>query len=66
MLPFIPLCLVMKNYEDLRYKETHSNDFAMMAKHLQWAETIGLVLLLLMVATYIHFVYRKWYAAPED
>lgn len=67
LLPFIPLCLVARHYARLRRREWENYErfYELKEQHLQLAEIIGLVLLLILIATYFHRAYRKWYAAPE-
>ncbi|MBA2744849.1 MAG: hypothetical protein H0U44_01365 [Flavisolibacter sp.] len=64
LLPFVPLCMVasyyhgylISNYE--LYYENYGRDLLI-------AEVCGILLLLVMLLTYVHSVYRKWYALPE-
>jgi hypothetical protein len=67
LLPFIPLCLVARHYSRLRRnKVEYYLDYEQMRLDLQLAEIIGVLLLLVLIATYFHRAYRKWYAAPEN
>ena len=68
LLPFMPLCIVADYYADRKYDPAYNyiHDYALQQKLLVWAEIGGLALLAIVIATYIHQVYKKWYAAPED
>ena len=66
LLPFIPMVFVGAYYES---KEGHYYDhdkYEHMQRDLATAECIGVVLLLTLLVTSIHKVYRKWYASPEE
>lgn len=67
LLPFIPLCLVGRYYSALKRRSFYDYDryYEQQQQHLQLAEIIGVLLLLLLIGTYFHRAYRKWYAAPE-
>lgn len=69
MLPFMPMCIVASYYENLRRRENYNfdnYDYSQEQLHMGIAEAGGVLLLLVMVATYFHYAYRKWYAAPEN
>ena len=69
MLPFIPLCLVARHYELVdRSAENFDYEkyYVSMQQDLFFAEIAGIVLVLIMAGTFFHFVYRRWYAAPEN
>jgi len=68
LLPFVPLCIVASYYERLRrldYERYYERYDAMKLQHLFYAEVIGIVLLVVMIGTYVHKAYRRWYASPE-
>ncbi|HEX2534088.1 MAG TPA: hypothetical protein VHK69_10155 [Chitinophagaceae bacterium] len=66
ILPFAPFFLTAL-YQEHRRRVLPPNVFDEMAaeRSLLWAESGGVILFLLFVATYFHFVYRRWYAAAE-
>lgn len=68
LLPFMPLIIVAKYYANRRSDPDYylNNEAEYFEKYLHWAEWIGLLLLLVALGTYIHQVYRRWYAAPEN
>jgi hypothetical protein len=67
LLPFIPLCLVARHYANLRRTEAdYEQYYELKQQHLQLAEIIGVLLLLVLIGTYFHRAYRKWYASPEN
>ena len=67
LLPFIPMVCVGAYYES---SDRHYIDYDLRQEQMQrnfaTAEWIGVVLLLIFLVTYIHKVYRKWYASPEE
>lgn len=68
---FIPMVVVSLYYSILRqqsdYKDLYTEEFHEHQRlHFLYAEIIGAVLLLVLVETLFKFLYRKWYAAPEQ
>ena len=67
---FLPIWVVLFYY-DLQEKNSYTNhsiviDYAAMQRNEFFAEIGGVVLLLFLLATYIHNVYRRWYGLPEE
>jgi hypothetical protein len=60
---FVPL-VILALYDQLK-EESHHYD-PLPAFWVYVAEVSGLVLLLVLLPTYIHRLYRRWYALPED
>jgi len=67
MLGFLPLIVVASVYAmDERYGGSHSPEYyERMEFWLRLAEIAGPVLLLVSLCTWLHYLYRKWYALPE-
>jgi hypothetical protein len=67
MLPFMPLCAVALYYANLKRIDRfdYDKDYYLQEQYLFAAEIIGILLLIIMIGTYFHKIYRKWYAAPE-
>lgn len=67
---FLPICILsgLYSYADFHsgYQEALDYDFNVREMHYLYAEIGGIVLLLLLLPTYIHEAYRKWYALPEQ
>jgi hypothetical protein len=66
LLPFIPMVCVGAYYESNDRYYGYQDHYEQMQRDLATAEWIGVVLLLILLVTYIHKVYRKWYASPEE
>lgn len=67
----LPLCIVsyyyaIKRERDFILLKPEQIDYEAMYLHIWYAEVAGLLLLLILLATYIPQVYRKWYALPEE
>ncbi|MBE7172600.1 MAG: hypothetical protein INR73_18620 [Williamsia sp.] len=67
----LPLCMVSYYYSRLEEKNRNlinppPIDYAWKYQLLWYAELAGSLLLLILLATYIQRVYRKWYALPEE
>lgn len=65
LLPFIPLCLVASYYEQKMYRD-YELYYDKMQQSLKVAEWIGIILFLIALVSYIHVLYRNWYASPEE
>lgn len=68
---FVPIIIVFLHHAHLKEKYSDTNfqmdyDYSNFALHLQWAEVVGLVLLLIMIPTLLYSCYRKWYALPDE
>jgi len=71
MVAFVP-SISLSLYELLTYSKplytSGLNDD--MIEHYKtyqlYAEILGIVILLLLIPTYIHWLYRKWFALPQD
>jgi len=68
---FVPIIIVFLYYAHLREKYRNTNfemdyDYTYFAIHLQWAEVVGIILLLIMIPTFLYSCYRKWYALPDE
>lgn len=67
LLPFVPLILTLDYYA---YKQARlgylSTLYLNKTQHVYIAEWVGLALLLVAIATYIHRLYRRWYALAEE
>lgn len=71
VIVLLPLCIVSYYYAIKREREfillmREETDYEAMRLHILYAEIAGLLLLLILLATYIPRVYRKWYALPEE
>jgi hypothetical protein len=70
MIYFLPLLMVSYYYSQLeqarRYNPTIKINYETEMMHMQVAEIGGFILLLILIPTLIHFLYRKWFAAPEE
>ncbi|MGB8192722.1 MAG: hypothetical protein WCF67_12420 [Chitinophagaceae bacterium] len=66
LLPFLPLCIVARYYEELEDRPYYELDYAQKQMHLLFGEVVGLLLLIVLIGTFFHWAYRKWYAAPEN
>ena len=67
LAPFIPMVCVGAYYESRERNDYRFDDYyEEMQRNLARAEWIGVILLLVLLVTYIHRVYRKWYASPEE
>jgi hypothetical protein len=69
MVGFMPLVLVSLYYEILRQRrEERGSDetYPEMGYWMDVAEFVGPLLLLVLVGTYIHKVYRRWYGLPGE
>jgi hypothetical protein len=67
LLPFIPLCFVSIYWEEqARSYDYRSYDYETQVLSFQMAEWIGLGILIILLATYIPRLYRRWFAAPEE
>lgn len=65
MLPFIPLLVVATIFSRHQYGRMYLSEPARMMYWLGMAEWMGPFLLLLSMVTWIHWLYRRWYALPE-
>jgi hypothetical protein len=71
MLPFVPLVTTGYYYANLReaYRFT-DNPFPIpseiITQHLFYSELLGLLLFIIALPIFIHKLYRKWYALPEQ
>lgn len=67
---WLPLVIVALYYELLRYKYRNAAimpiDHEKEDMHYLYAEITGAVLLLVLIETLFKFLYRKWYASPEQ
>ena len=67
---WLPFTIVALYYELVRYKYRDKDiipiDHAKERLHYLYAEIIGAVLLLVLIETLFKFLYRKWYASPEQ
>jgi uncharacterized membrane protein len=68
---FVPIIIVFLYYAHLREKYRNTNfqmdyDYTYFAFNLQWAEVVGIILLLIMIPTFLYSCYRKWYALPDE
>jgi hypothetical protein len=68
LIPFLPLLFVRWSYELKipRFHEDPPIDYVAWDNYFLLAEIGGAVLLLILLATYIGKVYRRWYSLPED
>jgi hypothetical protein len=69
LVPIFPLVIATWYYEMRRRQSYESPDTpAYTVPDSYWiiAEWSGVVLLLILLATYIHRVYRRWYSLPEE
>jgi hypothetical protein len=68
MAAFVPLLVTALHdaWEDEKYRGVPSPHPAPEYWNLAYAEVIGVVLLLVLLPTYIHRLYRRWYALPEN
>jgi hypothetical protein len=68
MVAFVPLMIAgMHNlYEDEKYRGIPVPHPAPVYWNLVYAEVAGVVILLVLLPTYIHRLYRRWYALPEN
>lgn len=70
LLPFIPSLATSYYYEQKREQDVIKNMIAMdydkMHLHLTIAEIAGPLIFLILLATYIHKLYKNWYALPEE
>lgn len=66
ILPFVPLILVAGYYSILDQANDHRVPDEFREFWYLLAEVTGIVMLLILVPLYIHRVYRRWYALPED
>lgn len=66
-LPIIIVTLYYNNIHSTMYGyESEKFDYAEMYRNIQYAEIGGLVLLIVLLPTLIHNLYRQWFALPED
>jgi uncharacterized membrane protein len=67
---WLPVTIVALYYGLLRYRHRNDNiipiDHDRESMHYLYAEIIGVVLLLVLIETLFKFLYRKWYASPEQ
>lgn len=79
MTPFVPLLLVGMYYEYVGHNYAYydvdlaiyNSDYVEIDRstellHYNIAEIFGFVILLIMIETVFKWMYRKWYAAPEE
>jgi hypothetical protein len=72
LTPFIPPIVVSMYYEIIRvgydryYDVRYYTRFENEQRYYFYAEIIGFVVLLVLIETLFKFLYRKWYAAPEQ
>lgn len=66
----LPICLFVRYYEYRRhrsYEQGYSyNDPFDFEKYVVYVEVGSALLLLVLIATYISKLYRRWYSLPED
>jgi hypothetical protein len=68
IVPVLPLLVVDFIYEmmkDQHYLEYRTYEWPVMEQYLLYAEIGGAVLFLVLLATYINKLYRRWYSLPE-
>ncbi|WP_133053849.1 hypothetical protein [Niastella yeongjuensis] len=69
MIPVLPLLVVDLIYElkkEQNYRQHGSYYGAEVEQYFAYAEIGGAVLLLVLLATYLNKVYRRWYSLPEN
>jgi hypothetical protein len=76
LVTFLPLTIVTYYYELIKqpsYTDTYRHnpiyrdiDYDMMYRNILIAEITGFVLLLVLIPTLIHRLYRRWYALPQE
>jgi hypothetical protein len=73
LITFLPLTIVCYYYELLRKEYYNSSmsfydviDYEVMHRNILIAEITGFVLLLVLIPTLIHKLYRRWYALPQE
>lgn len=66
LLPFIPLSIVGAYYEWRENQPYFRVDEEVRNFHLCLAELAGITLFLVLLVTYIHRLYRRWYASAEE
>ena len=69
MAPVFPLLVFGMFYEwnEKRYYAGHGNyEGFLLKQYLPYAEIAGPVLFLVLLATYINKLYRRWYSLPEN
>jgi hypothetical protein len=69
IVPILPLLVVDFFYEmdkEVHYKEYGTYDWPYMDQCFLFAEIGGTVLFLVLLATYINKLYRRWYSLPEN
>lgn len=75
LVPFFPLMvmgvyseIVRENYRRERnmYPLMPEKDLSYLTTYAQVAEVLGIVIFLVLLPTFIHKLYRKWYALPEE
>jgi hypothetical protein len=69
LIPVLPLVIAAWYYE-VKTRETYENSeipyYTVPDSYWLIAEWSGVVLFLILLATYIHRVYRRWYSLPEE
>jgi hypothetical protein len=69
IVPIFPLLIVVLYYTmkaDRLREQRLPTDFPDMARHILYAEVGGAILFVILLATYIAKVYRRWYSLPEN
>ncbi len=70
MIWLLPLLIVSYYYHSLEQRytgyPTPPIDYVAKSRHILYAEIGGVLLLLALIPTLIHHLYRKWFAAPEE
>lgn len=62
LIVFLYHAILKQRYETLYY----SYDFTNFTFHLQIAELIGIILIVIMIPTFIYSSYRRWFALPDE
>lgn len=69
MVAYIPT-LALTYYQSILFSGNYYNNnnelYMQIRSYYVYAEVLGVVMLLILMPTYIHFLYRKWYALPQE
>lgn len=70
LVPFLSLTVVAYYYSSLKVNDygygLQHFDYQKMYNHFFYAELLDVILLVVLLPTLIHKMYRKWYALPEE